>query len=548
VPSLQPGDEFAGYRILRRLGAGGMGTVYLAEHPRLPRRDAIKVLDPRLAREPGFRARFEREAELAARLEHPNVVAVYDRGEEGDLLWIAMRYVDGVDAGELVRRGRSELPPARAVRIVAAAARGLDAAHRRGLLHRDVKPANIMVARADDGSDSVRLADFGIARPLGIADTTTNSVLASFAYAAPELFTGAPLDHRSDVYALGCTLYEMLTGSAPFVRPSHAAAMHAHLYERPPVPSHTDPALAPFDPVIARALAKVPAQRYESCGALAEAALAAVDAPRADPGPTPGHPPAATPPTTSPSAPPAPTGHTPAQGISTAPAAGGPGTAPHGLTSSPGNRGTYVTTPAARTARALLIAGCVVLLLLSAAIAAVLVRENGGRPTAGPGTTVTSAAGTTARSTEAPSTTVAPVSSAWGPAAYIVEAFPDLLPAEPTGTGYQGMRCALNDDLGEWLHCPAASDDGIHVNIHCDPTRGPLGYRSDVTGLTGVREERWTRPSGTGKVRWGSDSIAGFGLLDVSFDDPDRSFCVVSASGGAGGRDVYDRWWRSAPI
>src|SRR5690606_30649576 len=120
-------------------------------------------------------------------------------------------------------------------------------------------------------------------------------------------------------------------------------------------------------------------------------------------------------------------------------------------------------------------------------------------------------------------TTAASASSAWGPAAYIVEAFPGLLPAEPTGVGYQGMRCALNDDVGEWLHCPADTDDGINVNIRCDAGRGPLVYRSDVTGLAGMREEAWTRPSGSGKVRWASDSYAGFGLLDVSFDDPGRA-------------------------
>uniref|UniRef100_UPI002455ABE6 protein kinase domain-containing protein n=1 Tax=Nocardia asiatica TaxID=209252 RepID=UPI002455ABE6 len=124
--SVQPGDVFAGYRIVRRIGAGGMGAVYLAEHPRLPRRDALKILDPGLGADAEFRARFEREAELAARLEHPNVVSIYDRGAEGDLLWIAMRYVDGVDAAELVRRGPAVLPAGRAVRIVAPAARGLE--------------------------------------------------------------------------------------------------------------------------------------------------------------------------------------------------------------------------------------------------------------------------------------------------------------------------------------------------------------------------------------------------------------------------------------
>ncbi|WP_280493801.1 hypothetical protein [Nocardia asiatica] len=139
------------------------------------------------------------------------------------------------------------------------------------------------------------------------------------------------------------------------------------------------------------------------------------------------------------------------------------------------------------------------------------------------------------------------MTSAWGPAAYIVEAFPNLLPADPEGVGYQGMRCALNDDRGAWLHCPAETDDGINVNIRCDPSRRPVTYTSDTVGRAGLHEQAWTRPPGTGTVRWATDSIAGFGLLDVAFTDH-RSFCTVGASGGSGGQDVYDRWWAGAPI
>ncbi len=528
------GDVFAGYRIVRRLGVGGMGTVYLAEHPRLPRRDAVKVLDPELGADPGYRARFEREAELAARLEHPNVVAVYDRGREGEFLWIAMRYVDGVDAGELVAAEPAGLPAERAVGIVAAAARGLDAAHRRGLLHRDVKPANILVSTDDDGADVVRLTDFGIARSLDAAATTSGSVLASFAYAAPETFAGGPLDARTDVYALGCTLYEMLTGAVPFARRSPAAAMQAHLYEPPPRPSATHPALAAFDPVIARALAKVPAHRYGSCGELARAATAALAA--------------STPHRSAPHrmAPPPPSGTTgPAGGPGVTPADLSP--APHPTASAqprtPSEPGIAGPAGPPRSARLLLIATTVAALVVAAAVAALLVRGNStaGTPVATPSPATT---------TTPPATTTPPptTTSAWGPAAYIVAAFPDLLPSEPTGTGYQGMRCARNDDEGSWLHCPATTDDGINVNIRCDPSRAPVTYRSDTLGLTDIHEESWTRPSGSGTIRWATDDTAGFGLLDVAFDDPDRHFCLVSASGGSGGQDVYDRWWRSAPL
>ncbi|MFI9411135.1 serine/threonine-protein kinase [Nocardia gamkensis] len=492
--SVQPGEIFAGYRVVRRIGAGGMGAVYLAEHPRLPRRDALKILDPDLGADAEFRARFEREAELAARLEHPNVVSIYDRGAEGDVLWIAMRYVDGVDAAELVRRGPAVLPARRAVRIVAGAARGLDAAHRGGLLHRDVKPANILVSTADDGSDAVRITDFGIARSMDASAslTTTGSVLASFAYAAPEQLTGGPLDHRADIYSLGCTLYEMLTGTPPFGVRAPAAVLQAHLYEPPPRPSRANPALPPaIDEVVTRAMAKVPAARYDSCGELAAAAIRALEPPL-------------------PPAPPA--------------SADRP--------------------PQARTGyrRTALLAGAVAAIVLATSAVIVLRtgERSGGHPIAAPSSTV-------AQPTTTAAPTSTPVASAWGPAAYIVEAFPNLLPPDPEGVGYQGIRCALNDDRGAWLHCPAATDDGINVNIRCDPSRRPVTYTSDTLGRADLHEQPWTRPSGTGTVRWATDSLAGFGLLDVAFTDH-RDFCTVGASGGSGGQDVYDRWWAGAPI
>lgn len=274
-----PGAILAGYRIERRLGGGGMGAVYLAQHPRLPRRDAVKVLDARLAVEPSFRARFEREADLAARLRHPNVVQIFDRGVDGDRLWIAMQFVDGLDAAQLLCQGLSVLTPQRAVRIVAEAAKGLDYAHRQGLLHRDIKPANLLIARADDGTDEVLVTDFGIARSMGETTSLTSagSVLGTLAYAAPEQLEGHPLDVRTDVYALGGTLYELLTGFVPFQRQSAAALISAHLIEPPPRPTAGNPALPPaLDAVIAQAMAKNPDDRYASCGELADAAVAAL--------------------------------------------------------------------------------------------------------------------------------------------------------------------------------------------------------------------------------------------------------------------------------
>ncbi|UGT45130.1 serine/threonine protein kinase [Nocardia yamanashiensis] len=264
---LASGTLVAGYRIERRIGSGATGAVYLARHPRLPRNDALKV---RAGGDLRFRERFRREARLASRLDHPHVVSIYDSGECGETLWIAMQFIDGSDAGQLVRAHR--LPADRAIDIVLQAARGLDAAHAAGLLHRDVKPANILVA--NDGRALV--ADFGIARESGDTDTLAAGMpAATLAYAAPEQLRGGGADHRADVYGLGATLYHLLTGRVPYPRETAAAMVHAQLSAPPPRPCRIAPELpVALDAVIARALAKDPTERYGSCGELAEAARA----------------------------------------------------------------------------------------------------------------------------------------------------------------------------------------------------------------------------------------------------------------------------------
>jgi eukaryotic-like serine/threonine-protein kinase len=275
--ALDIGTVVAGYTIEGVLGAGGMGTVYRARNPSLPRSDALKILSAELSQDAQFRARFVREAELAATLDHPNIVAVYSRGEtEQGQLWIAMQYVAGTDADKELRAGRMTV--ARATRIVAEVAKALDYAHRRQLLHRDVKPANFLLT-ADD--ERIFLADFGIARALDEADslTQTGVVMASIAYAAPESLAGQTVDHRADVYALGCALYRMLVGKAPFSRSGGmAAVVAAHLSDAPPKATATVPELPPaIDDVIAKAMAKNPDDRYQSAGELARAAADALD-------------------------------------------------------------------------------------------------------------------------------------------------------------------------------------------------------------------------------------------------------------------------------
>ncbi len=272
------GTVVSGYAIEGVLGSGGMGTVYRARNPSLPRSDALKVLSAELSRDPQFKARFSREAELAATLDHPNIVTVYSRGEaETGELWIAMQYVTGSDADHELDDG--PMAPERAVHIIGEVAKALDYAHRRQVLHRDVKPANFLLGSDDE---RVFLADFGIARALdeAVGLTQTGMFVASVAYASPESLGGAPnIDHTTDIYSLGCSLYRLLTGESPF---SHSVGMPAmitaHLTSPPPRLTEARPDLPPaIDAVITKSMAKDPRDRYQTAGALARAAADALN-------------------------------------------------------------------------------------------------------------------------------------------------------------------------------------------------------------------------------------------------------------------------------
>ena len=276
-----PGAVFAGFIIDRVLGAGGMGTVYLAHHPRLPRKDALKLLRADLSADPGFRARFEREADLASRLDHRNIVTVYDRGCADDQLWIDMQYVDGIDAAQALLADPAAMTAERVERIIREVGVGLDFAHRHGLWHRDVKPANILLAANDDPDEPERvlLTDFGVAKAVDEARqlTSTGNMLATLAYAAPEQIESRALDHRVDIYALGCVLYELLTGNVPFPEETAYATMAAHLNKPPPQPSATVAALpTSLDDVVAQAMAKDRDERFSTCRELAQAARSAL--------------------------------------------------------------------------------------------------------------------------------------------------------------------------------------------------------------------------------------------------------------------------------
>ncbi len=277
MPGLATGSTFAGYRIEQVAGRGGMGVVYRATDAALERPVALKLIAPWLADDPEFRRRFESESKTAASLDHPNVIPIYQAGEHEGELFLVMRYVDGRDLrGLLAEEGR--LAPQRAARVIRDVASALDAAHAAGLVHRDVKPANVLLS----ATEHVYLTDFGLSkRALAEAEATQSGrLLGTLNYVAPEQIRGAELGPATDVYALGCVLFLLLTGRVPFPIDTEEGKLWAHLSTPPPAPSQLVPEVpAPFDRVIARAMSKQPADRFRTAGELAEAATAALTEP-----------------------------------------------------------------------------------------------------------------------------------------------------------------------------------------------------------------------------------------------------------------------------
>src|ERR1700719_554757 len=278
---LADGQCFAEYTILRLLGSGGMGEIYLAQHPRLPRNDALKVLPTTFTEDHEYRERFNREADIAATLWHPHIVGVHDRGEFDGQLWISMDYVEGNDAARLVReRYPDGMPIDEVCAILQAVAGALDYAHDRGLLHRDVKPANILLTHPEDGERRILLADFGVARHLANISgiTETNVAVGTVAYAAPEQLTGCNIDGRADQYALAATAFHLLTGAPPFQHSNPIAVISQHLSASPPAIGVQRPELSALDPVLAKALSKDPKDRFQRCADFARALAHGLDA------------------------------------------------------------------------------------------------------------------------------------------------------------------------------------------------------------------------------------------------------------------------------
>jgi serine/threonine protein kinase len=265
--TFSPGTAFAGYRVESLVGRGGMGVVYRATDLSLERPVALKLVAPELAEDERFRARFLREPRLAASLDHPNVIPIYEAGERDGRLYLAMRFVQGSDLKRVLER-EGRLAPERALRVLGQVAGALDAAHRRALVHRDVKPANVLI----DESGHAYLTDFGVTKQVGGESPDTGRMVGTFDYLAPEQIRGDPVDGRTDVYALGCLLYECVSSAPPFRRATEAQTLWAHMQEEPPpLEGH-----AALDPVLRKALAKDREHRYPTCSELVDAAGAAL--------------------------------------------------------------------------------------------------------------------------------------------------------------------------------------------------------------------------------------------------------------------------------
>jgi len=272
------GTVVAGCEIISVIGRGGMGVVYLAEQVALRRRVALKLLSPELAQDPEFRQRFETEARLAASLDHPNVVPIHAAGESDGQLYIVMRWVDGIDLRQMLREHGGRLPAGTAATLALQVADALDAAHARGLVHRDVKPANVLVTSS---RQHAYLTDFGLTKLAAASSgglTRTGQWLGTIDYVAPEQIEGGRLDARTDVYALGCLLFQSLAGTVPYPREHDVAKVWAHVNAPPPLLAERAPELPQeLSAVVARAMAKNPAERWASAGGLARAVAAAVE-------------------------------------------------------------------------------------------------------------------------------------------------------------------------------------------------------------------------------------------------------------------------------
>ncbi|MFI7002978.1 serine/threonine-protein kinase [Nocardia sp. NPDC050175] len=550
---LRSGETFASYTIERLLGRGGMGSVYLARHPRLPRLTAMKLLNSEVFHDNQIRTRFEREADLVARLDHPNIVTVFDRGVEDEQLWISMQYIEGTDADAVHAQS---LPPERAVQIIGETAKALDFAHSRGVLHRDVKPANILLEGTGGAGERVFLTDFGIARFRDETGrlTQTGTFTATLAYASPEQLSGALLDHRSDQYSLACTLFRLLTGTVPFEATNPVAVIQGHLQVPPRPVSRLRPGLpTALDAVLAKAMAKRADDRFDSCAEFAGAAWHALTTP---------------------------------QQFAPFPMADQPSTVvrqPPTVAQQYGQRSENPSPDASlaadrgRSRSTAMIGGVVGVLLVVGLIASIVVFSRSGTGSAGPATTSTaptSTAGTTSRTgitpITKPSTAPRPTpdrNQVSANAAALSSEFSAMLPATTpgqtvqAGTGYNKAGCfsyapgsapPLNNDdppLGDWLVLWRCFGGPNKASFSFYLYNSPAEVRSTLDGLpandkivVGKNGHNYTNY----KLR---DSDEQRPRMVTEFTEhPQRAAMLMYSVGFIATEADFMEWWVAAPL
>lgn len=476
---MQP-KEISGYRVVRRLGAGGMGEVFLVEHPRLPRQDALKLLGPQLGDDPSFATRFLREADILAGLRHPNIVTIHDRGEYEGRLWLAMEYVEGEDAAQYLRT-RGPLPPAMVADVIEQVGSALDWAwSERRLTHRDVKPGNILLAPVRPGRPvGVKLVDFGIAKASDEASslTATGVAVGTMAYLAPEVIEGNPLDNRADEYSLACAAFELLTGTPPYGPGSPSSVLMAHLQAPVPDPAARVAGIPPgLARVFERALAKQPRDRFPDNAAFARAFRAALTAPSSAPAPTPhvGAGPTVIRPTPPPTPPPAYTHAAPpvpAQGLAGTP-----------VPASTAVGGVGAGTAPARNGRVWALAALVAVLVIALLAVGYLAFGRGGDSASADPTGTPVPSGTTA-----PAETSAQATSAAPTGASETASAPTVPGTDAYGFVGSPARCAGGETLQLALLTSKANGGGSRVVI-CD-SAGDFTYRGaqisgDNSGIT----------------------------------------------------------------
>lgn len=489
-------ETIAGYRVLSRIGDGGMGSVYLVQHPRLPRQEALKLVAAELSSDAVYRARFAREADALAALDHPNIVRLHDRGEVGGQLWLTMEYVDGPDASTLLAR-QGRLPMPAVLDIVRGVAAALDYAWNTShLAHRDVKPANILVGQrsAGGGPPIIKLADFGVATgPERTRLTATGMAVGTLSYLSPESLGDGRVDDRSDQYSLACTAYHLITGHPPFGEGSPATLLRAHLYEPPPVPSVQVPGLPPHvDAAIARATAKDPRDRFASSTAFAQALAGA---PGAAAAPSYRHQPP-TPPMAPPPPPEPP--HSSTRRMPAAQFPPGPPAPPAPMAAEASDEN--------RSRNRLLIGGgiaVVVLLLLAGLGTFLLLRDSGGSdpvPLAGSSTTTTS---TTSSSTETTSKPTSPTADG-APLSTILGKW--------TGT----YVCGQGETAVTFTIESGLIDDQVNATFAFGPTRANPDTERGSFEMAGIRlgDDVMFTP-----LRW-IDKPGTYQMVSVQLDGP----------------------------